>query len=192
MSKILIVGLGNPGTKYDDTPHNVGFVVIDIFIASENEINKKYAHVYETALKNTSVVFAKPKTFMNESGGAVKTLAKSYQLTANNLWLVHDDVDLPLGTVRVQYNRGSAGHRGVQNVIDTLGSQKFYRFRVGVRPLRVPRARSREWMNTFVTKPIRGLRKKQLHESAQLCADIIERALENKDIKSVLGDHKRE
>lgn len=199
MEKILIVGIGNPGAQYDDTPHNVGFVVIDTLANSKwlmangsKEKNEKFAESHEITFRDKTVILAKPKTFMNESGGAVKTLTKNYKLTANSLWLVHDDVDLPLGTIRVQYNRGSAGHRGVQDVIDALGSQKFYRFRVGVRPPRVPRVRSREWMNIFVTRPAKGPRKKRLHESAQLCADIIARALENKDIQSVLGDHKVE
>ena len=115
---ILIVGLGNPGKKFEKTRHNIGSRVI-------NELQL-------LDLKN--VVLAKPTTFMNDSGKAVKLLTKRYKLDANKLIVVHDDLDLPLGKIRIVKNRGSAGHRGVESIIDEIGTKIFVRFRVGINP----------------------------------------------------------
>jgi len=115
---VLIVGLGNPGSKYKFTRHNVGFRVID-----------KLA-----PLTLEGVVLAKPKTFMNLSGKAVKSLLKTYTLDPKNLIVIHDDIDLPLGKIRIVKNRGAAGHKGVQSTINELKSKNFIRFRIGIQP----------------------------------------------------------
>lgn len=115
---ILIVGLGNPGKKFEKTRHNVGSRVI-----GELEFLN---------LKN--VVLAKPTTFMNESGKAVKKLTHDLRLTTNNLWVIHDDLDLPLGKIRISVGRGSAGHKGVQSIINELKTKNFTRFRIGIKP----------------------------------------------------------
>ncbi len=114
---ILIVGLGNPGKKYKNTRHNIGFRIIDA-------LNKK--------ISNQEVVLFKPSTFMNNSGQAVKK--KVNNLSPENLIVVHDDIDLPLGTVRVSKNKSSAGHKGVQSIIEQLGTQQFTRIRIGIQP----------------------------------------------------------
>lgn len=170
---ILIIGLGNPGKKYEHSPHNAGFAVIDMLakeIGEESRKEEKLATVWEGTLEDTSVILAKPKTFMNNSGVAVHSLAKSYKLKAPDLhrestsdsksqsfraisssvWLVHDDVDLPLGTLRIVKNRGSAGHKGVQSVIQELGTKNFVRIRVGIRPEGMRERRSKALMNRFV------------------------------------------
>lgn len=115
----LIVGLGNPGKKYQNTRHNLGARVIDEL----ESLNLK------------GVVLAKPGGFMNESGKAVKKLTKTHNLNTNNLIIIHDDIDLPLGQIRIAKNRGSAGHKGVASVIKELGTKDFVRFRVGIKPI---------------------------------------------------------
>lgn len=115
---VLIIGLGNPGKKYGNTRHNVGFRAIDELKLFDLE----------------SVVLAKPKTFMNESGKAVKNLLKNYHLKPNSLILIHDDIDLPLGKIRIAKNRGAAGHKGVESIIKVLGTKNFVRFRIGIKP----------------------------------------------------------
>ena len=115
---ILIVGLGNPGSKCKFTRHNVGFRVID-----------KLAPLI---LKG--VVLAKPKTYMNLSGKAVKSLLKTYTLDPKNLIVIHDDIDLLLGKIRIVKNRGAAGHKGVESIIKELGTRNFIRFRIGIQP----------------------------------------------------------
>ncbi len=115
---ILVVGLGNPGKKYEKTRHNVGARAID-----ELEV---------LDLKN--VILAKPKTFMNESGKAVKPLIEKYKIKPEDLIVIHDDIDLPLGKIRIVKNRGSAGHKGVESIIRELKTENFIRFRIGIQP----------------------------------------------------------
>jgi PTH1 family peptidyl-tRNA hydrolase len=115
---ILIVGLGNPGKKYQKTRHNIGFQVID--------------NLRLLPLKR--VILAKPKSFMNLSGKAVKRLIENYKLKIENLIIVHDDIDLPLGKIRIVKNRGSAGHKGVGSIMKELGTKNFVRFRIGIHP----------------------------------------------------------
>jgi len=118
-NKILIVGLGNPGKKYKQTRHNVGFMVID---ALKKKISGK------------NIVLLKPQTFMNNSGKTVKKIIRNLKFEIRNLVVIHDDIDLPLGTIRVSKNVGSAGHKGVQSIIDELGTQNFTRIRIGIQP----------------------------------------------------------
>lgn len=113
---ILIVGLGNPGKKYKKTRHNVGHLLIDEFP------------------KRRNFIIAKPQTFMNESGKAVKALVKFYKIKLESLWVVHDDIDLPIGTIRISKNRGAAGHKGVQSIIKELKTKDFWRIRIGIQP----------------------------------------------------------
>lgn len=112
----LIIGLGNPGKKFQNTRHNIGFRVVD-------ELPKR-----------KDFIIIKPRTFMNQSGKAVKALVKFYKIKLENLWVVHDDIDLPLGKIRISRGRGSAGHKGVESIIRELGTKEFWRVRIGVCP----------------------------------------------------------
>ncbi len=116
---ILIVGLGNPGKKYKKTRHNIGFMVID-------ELKNK--------VSNKNTILCKPQTYMNQSGKEVKSLATKYKIPTTNIFVIHDDIDLPLGTMRVSQNISSAGHKGVQSIINELESKNFTRFRIGIQP----------------------------------------------------------
>ncbi len=131
----LIVGLGNPGSKYDSTRHNLGFMVVDKLISEQRGLMGKLISV-ETPLKlilgKEEVLFLKPKTFMNESGASVAQTINFYKVNPTDLWVVHDDLDLPFGTVRVSFNSSSAGHRGVESIIERLGTKEFHRLRLGV------------------------------------------------------------
>ncbi len=122
----LLVGLGNPGKKYELTRHNLGFRVLDM-LAGSGKWEVKYDSML---LKTDDVILAKPQTFMNKSGTAIKQILKFYPDA--EMIVVHDDIDLPLGSLRVQKNISSAGHNGVQNIIDELGTQDFIRLRLGI------------------------------------------------------------
>ncbi|MBI4363461.1 MAG: aminoacyl-tRNA hydrolase [Candidatus Doudnabacteria bacterium] len=122
----LIVGLGNPGRQYEATRHNLGFRVLDLLAGSE-KWETKYDSQY---IKLEDVILAKPQTFMNKSGEAVKEILKYYP--AAQLVVIHDDLDLPLGSIRVQKEASSAGHNGVQSIIDELGTKDFARIRLGI------------------------------------------------------------
>lgn len=116
---ILIVGLGNPEKKYAKTQHNIGFRVIDTL---RNELSDK------------DIILLKPETFMNDSGRATKAMISYYKIPLENLYVIHDDIDLPFGNIRVSKDSSSAGHKGVQSIIDELGTQNFTRIRIGIRP----------------------------------------------------------
>ncbi|MFH1207077.1 MAG: aminoacyl-tRNA hydrolase [Patescibacteria group bacterium] len=125
---ILIVGLGNPGKEYRDTRHNLGTVAIEPFSADyENKFDSLISK-----FNGQDALIALPQTYMNESGRAVAAIKNFYKITEENIWVAHDDVDLPLGTIRVSHNASAAGHRGVQSIIDHMGTQNFWRIRLGI------------------------------------------------------------
>jgi aminoacyl-tRNA hydrolase len=204
-NKILIVGLGNPGSEYEGTPHNAGFAVIDKLIAAisnspqyRNETRhtaqqfpslrevsrrdiiskqeKNFADIYETKIKNKKIMLVKPLLFMNNSGAAVKKLFTNYglRLTSCEFILVHDDIDILLGSVRLSYNAGSAGHRGVEDVMLKLKTKTFWRFRIGTMlTAKRPRKRPKALVNKLVTQKLSGTNKKNLEKSINLTAKLI-------------------
>lgn len=137
----IIIGLGNPGEKYAETRHNVGFMFLDKLQKEldfpEFEFNKKFnaeisRSVYEIRDTRYEILLAKPQTFMNLSGEAVRSILDFYKLSPDDILVIHDDKDIVLGEYRLADNSSSAGHNGVQNIIDCLGTQKFKRIRIGV------------------------------------------------------------
>jgi PTH1 family peptidyl-tRNA hydrolase len=141
----IIVGLGNPDKKYEHTRHNAGWLILDWLIADlgflDLEWQKKFdAQVLEIhnsplspLILRGGVMIVKPQTFMNNSGEAIKKICDFYKIAVTkNLLVIHDDTDLPLGTIRANSSSSSAGHKGVQDIIDKLGTQEFHRLRIGV------------------------------------------------------------
>ncbi len=136
----LIVGLGNPGIEYQFTPHNTGFLAIDA-IADEFglEIRNRQCRALTARIEIGSemVVLAKPETFMNLSGISVRELVTKNEISPEtDLIVIHDELDFPLGTIRIHRRRSSAGHNGVESIIGALGTQDFLRIRMGVAPNR--------------------------------------------------------
>lgn len=133
----LIVGLGNIGTAYEHTRHNVGFRVVDALAAGWGSAWRTRtdceAAVTEGMRSGEKTILAKPATMMNDSGRAVQKLAHYYRLTPERILAIHDDVDLLFGEIRIEDGRGSAGHRGVQSIIDSLATNTFHRVRIGVK-----------------------------------------------------------
>lgn len=137
---IFIVGLGNPGGKYQNAPHNAGFLVIDEFAQKfefpDFKMDPDGILVAQKEIFGKNIILAKPQMFMNNSGKALAKLfnyrkirqKKSYP----NLWVINDDIDIPLGKIKISQNRGAAGHRGAQSIIDCLKTKNFVRFRVGI------------------------------------------------------------
>lgn len=132
----LVVGLGNPGKEYGHTRHNVGWLMLDMLAGEESwsASKKAQAAVIKTDIDGHRVELLKPTTFMNNSGQAVAYAVKKYDAGLNDVIVIHDDKDIPLGELRVQKGRGAAGHNGVQSIIDHLGSNDFWRIRIGVAP----------------------------------------------------------
>jgi PTH1 family peptidyl-tRNA hydrolase len=136
----LIVGLGNPGIEYQFTPHNLGFLVVDR-IASERgvEIRNRQCRALTARIQvgDEAVLLAKPETYMNLSGMSVRELVAEYELKPEaDLIVIQDELDFPLGTLRIHTRRSSAGHNGIESIIGALGTQDFLRIRMGVAPER--------------------------------------------------------
>ncbi len=130
----LIVGLGNIGQKYENTYHNVGFQLVDQLVSGEAFSEEKKFH--GAVLKHGEVIYLKPSTFMNASGVAVRAVAQYYNIVPENIWVVHDDSDIALGQYKIHFDRGSGGHRGINSIIQELGTKAFHRARIGIRPER--------------------------------------------------------
>jgi PTH1 family peptidyl-tRNA hydrolase len=131
----LIAGLGNPGLEYRHTRHNFGFLVIEA-LAEEAKLPLKRvkfkAMIAEGRLENKPVVLAKPLTFMNDSGTSIISLMHFFKIDLNHLLIIHDDLDLPFGTIRLRADGGTSGQRGMASIIDKLGTQTFPRMRLGI------------------------------------------------------------
>ena len=141
----LIIGLGNPGEKYEKTRHNLGFMVAEHFLKdfaslektvweNQNKFKSEIAQIDWQPKKGSleRVILAKPKTYMNNSGLAVQLITNYYKLLTTDIWIVNDDIDLPLGSIKIRFGGASAGHKGVDSVIESLGTDKFWRFRMGI------------------------------------------------------------
>ena len=131
----LIVGLGNPGTKYATTKHNIGFMTLDE-IAHREQLNFNktlcQAELAEYFVNGEKIILVKPQTFMNDSGRAVGPLLDYFDLTVADLLVVYDDLDLPTGAIRLRSSGGAGGHNGIKSLIQHLGTKEFPRLRIGI------------------------------------------------------------
>lgn len=131
----LIVGLGNPGTGYTHNRHNIGFMCLNRF-ARKHGIRLAHkrgqARVGEGEAAGTRLILARPQTMMNLSGRSVSLLAKRYKISLEDLIIIHDDLDLPTGKIRIRQGGRSAGHKGIESIIACLGNSDFIRIRVGI------------------------------------------------------------
>lgn len=137
----LIIGLGNPGEKYKKNRHNTGFMAIDAIadklkfsppVGGFNFQTKFNSEIAEGIIDGEKIILTKPKTFMNESGKAVKAIADYYKINIKDIIVIHDDLDIQLGKYKIARDRTSAGHKGVQSIIDALETKDFIRIRIGI------------------------------------------------------------
>ncbi len=135
----FLIGLGNPGLKYLNTRHNFGFMTLDYFkktnenFSSWRKNEKIKAETSEGEINGEKILLVKPQTQMNASGETVKLLFKHYQTKLDDFLIIHDDLDLPLGTIRLSYKISSGGHKGILSIIKNLNSQNFARLRLGIK-----------------------------------------------------------
>ncbi len=176
----LIVGLGNPGKDYAGSRHNLGFQVVELLskminVAKPNQ--KHWSLIAETAYRRRKVMLAQPLTYMNLSGRAVKEIMRNYRVDIDRLLVIYDDLDLPAGAIRLRGKGGSAGHRGIQSIIDALGTSEFPRLRIGI-------GMAPEGMEPadYVLLPVEGPDKMLLEQAVARSADaalhFIERGLD--------------
>lgn len=128
----MIVGLGNPGKEYEKTRHNVGFMALNYFPGNNFDQEKFNAEYIKTKIFDQDVLFVKPLTFMNLSGEAVSKLASFYKIDPKDILIIQDDLDLPVGTIRLKYKSSSGGHNGIKSIINELGTDEIPRLKIGI------------------------------------------------------------
>lgn len=136
----IIVGLGNPGEKYAKTRHNLGFMVLDSFLEKLEPVDKTFweekkdlkAQIKQIKHAGNTLLLVKPTTFMNNSGLAVSKIVNFYKIETSDLYVIHDDLDLPFGKIRVRFGGAAGGHHGVESIIEQLKTDKFLRVRLGI------------------------------------------------------------
>ncbi len=133
----LITGLGNPGEKYKKTRHNIGFILLDLLAEKMNanfEFNSNFnAEIAEIKTGTEKIILCKPQTFMNNSGQAVSKVISYYKIDLKDLLVIQDEIDLPFEKIKFATNSSSAGHKGIQSIVDHLGTQEFQRLRFGIK-----------------------------------------------------------
>ena len=177
---LLIVGLGNPGPDYAGNRHNVGFMVADELagrVGGKFKSHKTGAEVLEGRLADRRVVLAKPRTFMNLSGGPVAGLARFYKATPGTLIVVHDELDIPFATLRLKLGGGENGHNGLRSISKSLGTRDYYRVRFGI-----GRPPGRMHPADFVLRDFSSTERKELPFALDRAADAVE-ALASKGLE---------
>jgi len=173
--EFLIVGLGNPGEEYENTPHNLGFKVID-HLAESHAIRvtrkENMSLVGLGSIKGKRVALAKPQEFMNLSGPPVKGLLERYELRPDQLLAVYDELDLPWGTLRIRPKGSAAGHKGMKSVIGSLGTSDIARVRLGIHPGREIGEGAK-----FVLAPFKRAQKQEVEETVNRAAVAVESIL---------------
>lgn len=136
----LIVGLGNPGEKYENTRHNVGYLVLDNLLKKLEKLKQTFweeekkfnALTKEVVIDGEKIVLLKPTTFMNDSGRAVQKYASYFKIDPQDIIILHDELDIPIGKIKIRFGGSSAGHNGVASIMEKLGTDKFLRIRLGI------------------------------------------------------------
>lgn len=129
----LIVGLGNPGKNYENTRHNIGFMVIDEYLKNVKYQEKFNALYYETNVNGEKVIFVKPTTFMNNSGLSIVQFVKYYDIKLEDVLIIQDDLDEEVGKYKLKVNSSSGGHNGIKSIINSLGSSQIPRLKIGIK-----------------------------------------------------------
>ncbi|MEY9213826.1 PTH1 family peptidyl-tRNA hydrolase [Thermobifida halotolerans] len=171
----LVVGLGNPGPKYAGNRHNVGFMVVDSLAAQRGErwrAHRAHAEVVETRVSDVPVVLAKPRSYMNLSGGPVANLCAFYKVPVERVVVVHDELDIPFSALKLKRGGGAAGHNGLRSVTASLGSPDYVRVRVGI-----GRPPGRMDVAAFVLRDFSATERRELDVHVARAADAVETVL---------------
>jgi PTH1 family peptidyl-tRNA hydrolase len=187
--EFLVVGLGNPGAEYENTPHNLGFLVVDR-LAERHAIRvsrkESMSRVGLGAIAEKRVALAQPRTYMNESGPAVKGLLERYGLDPGCLVVVYDELDLPWGALRIKPKGSAAGHNGVKSIIGSLGTNEFARVRLGIHPGRPIGDGAK-----FVLGQFKRAQKQDVEEAVGLAAEAVESILAEGVVKAMTKFNRR-
>ena len=170
---LLIVGLGNPGQEYAKNRHNIGFMVADLLaqrVGAKFKVHKRSgAEIVTGMLAQRPVVLAKPRTYMNESGRQIGPLAKFYSVKPEDLIVIHDELDIDFGKIRLKFGGGEGGHNGLRSIVNALGTKAFQRVRVGIG--RPPGSKDPA---AFVLENFKGSERAEVPTICELAADATE------------------
>jgi PTH1 family peptidyl-tRNA hydrolase len=170
--RYLIVGLGNPGPRYVGTRHNAGFFVADLLaerIGAAFKAHKGRADIVEGRLAGVPAVIAKPKVYMNESGGPVVAVSRFFKIPVDRIVVVHDDLDLPFGSLRLKRGGGDGGHNGLRSLTSAIGNREYVRVRFGI-----GRPPGRQDPADFVLKEFAAAERRELGVLVDRAADAVE------------------
>ncbi len=179
---MLIVGLGNPGLKYKNTYHNMGYMVLDALSKIlERKINRIECSSVTTSfcVNSELIILAKPTTYMNLSGQAVKSLMVKYNQTENDLVVVYDDIDLPKFSARVRENGSAGTHNGMKNIVEVINSQNFKRIRIGI-------GKNNEDLKDFVLSKVNSQDKKLFEDTINEVANLLVEYITKRDFEKVM------
>ncbi len=194
----IIVGLGNPGEKYENTRHNLGFIIVDALLKKLEPVketfwdtDKKNKYLFKKAkFHDQEVMLVKPQTFMNLSGLAVASIINYYKYSVEDIIAVYDDLDLPLGKIRVRFGGAGGGHKGVESLIEKLGSDKFLRVRLGIGSPKHPQfheearkqLKSKQKIEDYVVAPFdhgdEGHVREMIHKAEKNVLNILEHGID--------------
>lgn len=183
----LIVGLGNPGKKYEKTRHNIGFLVVGELLHRYNaklDKNKFKGDYTQEVIDGQKVLFLQPQTFMNLSGNAVRPLMEYYDIKPENVLIIYDDLDLPTGKIRLRAKGGHGGHNGMRSLIEHLGTKEFNRIRFGV-----GRPTNAMPIVDYVLRDFAKSEIETIHTSIAASADACEDWIKGKAFLEVMNDY---
>ena len=174
----LIVGLGNPGEKYQYTRHNIGYMAIENIISAQQDykIKKKFNSViYETILNKNRIILVKPETYMNNSGDAVFQIANFYKIDSKNIFILHDELDIPFGKIRIKSGGGNAGHNGLKSISNKIDNN-YIRVRLGI-----GHPGNKERVNSHVMGNFTGSEKEKLNQILNYLTNSMNEILNKKE-----------
>lgn len=182
----LIAGLGNPGKKYDQTKHNTGFMALDHYLNKNNlDLDKdKFEGLWtKQKINGEDVIFLEPQTFMNDSGKSIAQVANFFKIAAEDILVIHDDMDMPIGKIRIRANGKSGGHNGIKSIMACLGTNNFNRLKIGIRHPQ------KESVVSWVLSPFNDEQQKLMDAAFDVSENIINDFIKGKNAQYLMNQY---
>lgn len=182
----LIAGLGNPGKKYDQTKHNTGFMALDHYLNKNNlDLDKdKFEGLWtKQKINGEDVIFLEPQTFMNDSGKSIAQVANFFKIAPEYILVIHDDMDMPIGKIRIRANGKSGGHNGIKSIMACLGTNNFNRLKIGIRHPR------KESVVSWVLSPFNDEQQKLMDAAFDVSENIINDFIKGKNAQYLMNQY---
>ena len=182
----LIAGLGNPGRKYDQTKHNTGFMALDHYL-EKNGLNldkDKFEGLWtKKKINGEDVIFLEPQTFMNDSGKSIAQVANFFKIKPEDILVIHDDMDMPIGKIRIRANGKSGGHNGIKSIMACLGTNNFNRLKIGIRHP------EKESVVSWVLSPFNDEQQKLMNAAFEVSENVINDFIKGKNAQYLMNQY---